>query len=153
MVNGVLEAKSKVCSYGGCGINEPQPISNFWINNARKDGYNSSCKFCVNLLVSKRPKKVITQKQLDDRKAYNLNRNFKMTPQDYKDLLEKQGNRCSICPRTQCTTGRSFAVDHNHLTGKIRGLLCAHCNTALGLLRVDGGTSILSRALEYCLKT
>jgi hypothetical protein len=45
-------------------------------------------------------------------------------------LLASQDGRCAIC-RSACGTGRRLAVDHDHATGRIRGLLCFRCNTSL----------------------
>jgi hypothetical protein len=45
-------------------------------------------------------------------------------------MLARQNEQCAICHR-QCGTGRRLAVDHDHQTGRIRGLLCFRCNTAL----------------------
>lgn len=60
------------------------------------------------------------------------------TPEMYAELREKQGGVCAICKRTNKTT-RQLAVDHDHTTGKIRGLLCQRCNTFLGQIedRID----------------
>ena len=48
----------------------------------------------------------------------------------YAEMLASQQNRCAIC-REQCGTGRRLAVDHDHSSGRIRGLLCFRCNTSL----------------------
>jgi hypothetical protein len=49
---------------------------------------------------------------------------------EYAALMERQKGRCAIC-RSQCATGRRLAVDHDHQTGRVRGLLCFRCNTTL----------------------
>lgn len=46
----------------------------------------------------------------------------------YNSLLEKQDNRCAVCLREASSFPKNLAVDHNHITGEIRGLLCAYCN-------------------------
>lgn len=75
-------------------------------------------------------------------KEYALQRKFKITLADYEQLQASQDNVCAICGCPEAiilATGKrkSLAVDHDHKTGKIRGLLCSLCNTALGLLRED----------------
>ncbi len=55
----------------------------------------------------------------------------------YNELLEEQGGKCAIC-EGDCSTGRNLAVDHDHKTGKARGLLCAECNTALARVEIPG---------------
>ena len=57
-----------------------------------------------------------------------------ITPEEYDELLAKQEGKCAICGRGQDDLPRRLAVDHNHTTGKVRGLLCDNCNTAVGLL-------------------
>ena len=63
-------------------------------------------------------------------------------------MLEAQGHKCAICSSTDKGKGKQFfCVDHCHTTGKVRGLLCAPCNKALGQL---GDTEeALQRALDY----
>jgi len=48
----------------------------------------------------------------------------------YAIMLANQGGSCAIC-REACDTGRRLAVDHDHSSGRIRGLLCFRCNTSL----------------------
>lgn len=65
-------------------------------------------------------------------------------------ILLRQGNRCGICKRDRDDLERDFFVDHDHETGKVRGLLCIPCNTGLGLLgdSIDG----LLNGLDYLRK-
>ena len=53
-----------------------------------------------------------------------------MSEKEYADMLANQEGSCAIC-REQCDTGRRLAVDHEHSSGRIRGLLCFRCNTSL----------------------
>ena len=69
-------------------------------------------------------------------KDYQLKHRFGISLETYNEMLHKQNNSCKIC-KTTCKTGKMLAVDHNHQTGNIRGLLCAYCNRALGLLHDD----------------
>lgn len=55
---------------------------------------------------------------------------YNLSAEQYKDLLEKQNNKCAICPETG-----KLEIDHDHITGKVRGLLCGRCNRAIGLFR------------------
>lgn len=54
---------------------------------------------------------------------------------NYNLLLLQQNGKCSICARHQSEFNRALCVDHNHKTGKVRGLLCNMCNQAYGLLK------------------
>lgn len=73
---------------------------------------------------------------------------FGITAEEYAQLLKKQKGRCAIC-RTKPTNVR-LAVDHNHKTKIVRGLLCGKCNMALGLL--NDNTKILEKAIEYLIR-
>ena len=53
-----------------------------------------------------------------------------ISPSQYASLLTRQDGQCAICTR-KCATGRRLAADHDHQTGRVRGLLCFRCNTAL----------------------
>lgn len=77
-----------------------------------------------------------------------LRRRYGITQDDYERMLEEQGGACAICrATTSLRNGKPFPfhVDHDHETGKVRGLLCGPCNKALGLL----GESNLAVALAY----
>lgn len=59
-----------------------------------------------------------------------------VTEAQYRDFYHKQSGKCGICQRRMYSKRyKRFAVDHCHTTGRIRGLLCGNCNTAIGLLR------------------
>lgn len=65
-------------------------------------------------------------------------------------MAKDQEYRCAICRRTEEETKRMFHADHNHETGKLRGLLCSDCNTGIGLLREN--EEVLTAAIEYLRK-
>ena len=62
-------------------------------------------------------------------------RRFGLSIEDYDTIHRAQGGVCAICRRPQ--RGKRLAVDHDHETGRVRGLLCASCNTGLGHFRDD----------------
>lgn len=63
-------------------------------------------------------------------------------------MLADQGGLCAICRQPERTArNQVLAVDHDHSTGEVRGLLCSHCNRAVGLLADDPARLI--RALAY----
>lgn len=76
----------------------------------------------------------------------HLHRVFGMTSAEYDAMSEAQGGTCAIC-QAPCHTGRRLAVDHDHQTGRVRGLLCGRCNRGLGLFfdRPD----LMRRAADY----
>lgn len=73
---------------------------------------------------------------------------YNITPEDYEVMLDQQGGVCFVCKRDN--KGRNLHVDHCHDTGMIRGLLCHHCNVALGHMQDD---PILIRKLADYLET
>jgi 5-methylcytosine-specific restriction endonuclease McrA len=58
-------------------------------------------------------------------------RRFGLTPQEYDDMAARQNHSCAVCGEKDT---KALAVDHDHDTGRVRGLLCGKCNTALGLM-------------------
>ena len=60
-----------------------------------------------------------------------LQRKYGIGVDKYNSLLAEQSGVCAIC-KTECVSGKKLAVDHNHDTGEVRGLLCCKCNRGLG---------------------
>ena len=77
----------------------------------------------------------------------NLSKTFGMTLQEYNHILAYQGGRCGICQCLPEEETRKFAVDHCHVTGKIRGILCRGCNVGIGNLKDD--VEVVQAALAY----
>lgn len=80
------------------------------------------------------------------RRSSRLTALYGVTAEQYDAVLERQNGVCAICKNTT-TDGRRLAVDHCHYTGKIRGLLCFHCNTAIG--RLGDTAEKVARAVKY----
>jgi hypothetical protein len=76
----------------------------------------------------------------------DLKKKFSLTLEEYDDILQNQGGGCAICGGVD-KGGRSLAVDHNHITGEIRGLLCTNCNRAVE--RLDNVENWCVKALTY----
>jgi hypothetical protein len=69
---------------------------------------------------------------------------YGITPALYASLLEEQGGRCGICRSDKSgKKSQRFAVDHDHDTGEIRGLLCISCNSHLGWYEPHGTKAIV----------
>jgi Autographiviridae endonuclease VII len=66
----------------------------------------------------------------------NLFRKYGMSLRDYEEKFKRQDGRCAICSKEEI--GRMLSVDHDHATGRVRGLLCTRCNLALGLIEDKG---------------
>jgi hypothetical protein len=82
----------------------------------------------------------------ENRRPQNLKKKYGITDDDYDTLLASQGGRCAICSKTIGENGRLLAVDHNHITGMVRGLLCRACNLGIGQMEKLG---FLDKALAY----
>ena len=76
-------------------------------------------------------------------------RKYKLTYCDYKNMLNNQENKCAICKKRSQNVGR-LHVDHSHVTGKNRGLLCVSCNTVL--VKFHDSITDLQQAILYLQK-
>ena len=65
-------------------------------------------------------------------RKYDLKSKYGITHEDYARMLEDQNGLCGICARTEILSHKTLAVDHDHKTGRVRGLLCHMCNRSLG---------------------
>jgi hypothetical protein len=79
----------------------------------------------------------------EQRRESRLKATYGITLDDFERMREAQGGRCAICG----TSPDRLVVDHCHESGKVRGLLCAHCNISLGFMRDD--PSAARKASEY----
>lgn len=137
---------TKVC--GLCGVDKP--LAEFYSVKAyrgRDPRQGWACKLCF-LAYKNQYKSTPAQ----DRKA-QLKYKYGLTIEEYTALLLRQGGRCAICnsASTKRTRSAYFAVDHNHETGKVRGLLCNNCNIGIGAL--EDSVTYLMNAVQYLEKT
>lgn len=81
----------------------------------------------------------------------HLRRNYKIDEIEFNRLSAEQGGHCAICQKPETKTrgheGRRLSVDHNHVTGDVRGLLCGNCNEGIGYFGDD--IEILRKAIAY----
>lgn len=111
------------------------------------------CRLCGKIFTPKAPSELYCSDFCKDygvTEAY-YKRNYGMTLKEYLDLAEKQHFVCAICGKENFAMGANHTggllVDHDHKTGRVRGLLCHNCNRALGLFHDD--TKTISKAIEY----
>lgn len=76
-----------------------------------------------------------------------LKRKYGMTLEQYDEMLAAQGGVCAICGGPHVGTGGRYHVDHDHDTGKVRGLLCGPCNTGLGQFK--DSSLVMEKAMAY----
>lgn len=151
-----------------CRCQQYKPKTDFYIRSDKKRGYHYKCKKCekayaatphAKALLKKRCKKY-NDKLRDEnpKKYYKRSRQsrlyrYGLTENDYQDLLKKQNGVCAICGRESNGRKSKFDdtiklhVDHDHATGKVRGLLCTKCNMAIG--GFDENISIIKKAIQY----
>jgi hypothetical protein len=130
------------------------PRKNFYSSTFSKDGLTSWCIFCKRIdgkLRAQKERKKPENK--NKRRNSDLKCKFNITLECYNQLLEKQNGTCAICKQPETTFDkragkiRALAVDHNHSTNKIRGLLCCKHNHGIGLFNDD--PSLLEKAANY----
>lgn len=119
-----------------------KPVNEFYKNKSYTCGYASKCKDC-----SRSHQRSYQKHKSEDVISYQLNRKYGIDSEVYKQMLDEQQGRCRICNTHQDDLTRRLAVDHCHETGKVRGLLCAPCNTALGNFKDN--TELLNNAINY----
>lgn len=81
------------------------------------------------------------------RRIKHLKEEYNMTLEDFDKMVNSHENSCAICHKHQSQLNKLLSIDHDHSTGKIRGLLCFDCNVGIGKLGDD--IQILKSAIEY----
>jgi len=132
--------------------------------------YRSYCKPCASKQAgnyNKKHRDRIAKRQFEHRKKnpekYKIKdresqlKKYGLTLSDFNKKIELQKGVCAICGKPSIAKNqygaRVLDVDHNHLNQQVRGLLCARCNTAIGLLDVDiFGVLNLEMAINYINK-
>ncbi len=88
------------------------------------------CKECKREAKARHSKAQAEHISIRNRRNH-LRRTFGITVEQYEEMVNGQGGECRICHKTPKEKQR-LHIDHDHETGRIRGLLCFNCNTALG---------------------
>jgi len=107
---------------------------------------------------AKTPKRLEWQKNLQNSTHFKTKNNlrkmknkFGMTPSDYEVMLNSQNGCCAICGKhhTEFNVKNKtrLCIEHNHQTGKIRGLVCVKCNSVIGF--ANDNIQVLENAIEY----
>jgi hypothetical protein len=164
MGSNVTEAV-KACS----DCEQVKPLADFPPDRRRKDSKATKCRPCARKVAEayyqKYPEAEARRRLLNAQHGsdwYQRNRTaqilrmkwtriatrYGMTRQEYLDLLSSQGGACALCGSKDPGRGDGhFAVDHNHATGRIRGLLCQRCNCGIGFFADD--VELMRRAAAY----
>jgi protein-arginine kinase activator protein McsA len=141
----------KICSR----CHTEQPVDQFYPSSyIRKDGtrnLSSWCKTCTKqesaAYQKENPGKV---REWGWRK--HIRQKYGLTADLYQKMFAEQNGVCAICGESETHTYRSkevgyLAIDHDHVTGKVRQLLCFNCNTGLG--RFNDDPELLKAAIKY----
>lgn len=115
--------------------NNPEKVKKHRANYYEK--HKEKVRAYASSWVKKNPRKLLRAQ---------LRRQYGLPLEEYDSMVLSQEGRCKIC-NSQMTRLREPCVDHDHVTGKVRGLLCLNCNVAIGLFLEDG--HILLRAMAY----
>lgn len=112
-----------------CGVDVPT-----------KPGY----PVCADCKIDKRDR--VKEKQKEERRRF---RKYGISEEHYHEMIQAQNQKCAIC-NTDKPTLKGWQIDHCHSTGKVRGILCHHCNTAIGQFK-DNIDHLLN-AIDYLRK-
>jgi transposase len=137
-----LEAKMvKICTK----CKKEKEIDEFVKDKNSSDGRGKTCKTCYNKIYKEwyhSKSNAIKKKQYQDKmdkiakrvslRKSQLKKSYGMTLEEFEKIQVEQDNLCSICGQHRENFSKNFSVDHDHSTGKNRGLLCNTCNTLLG---------------------
>jgi len=124
------------------GCSTEKDASSFWKSQ-------SLCIECTKERQSNRWKSRSPQKRLEQHLKYK----YGITHKEFTKAWNKQDGKCSICDKelpdlmTYDNRRRGYAIDHNHETGKFRGILCTKCNSLLGM--AEDSARILAKAIGY----
>ena len=157
-----IKMKTKICN----NCNKEKLLSEFPVKRKFPLRYQAKCKECFKELYKNtdryRQYRRKYESQLKQNKkeyklrmkrsnyyslAKKLNCSVEHIMEIYNNLFNEQQGYCAICGIHQSEKTKAFALDHNHETNQIRGLLCNKCNLAIGLL--DDSEGVCLNAVEY----
>ncbi len=141
-----MDIETKTCTM--CGVEKP-------LTDFRSRGGNmthllkSRCNTCLfkdhRRWIESNPERVREYRQKDSWTLAKRCARRGITPEQLIDRYERQEECCAICKEDIEIV--ESAIDHNHITGEFRGVLCKQCNRALGMFK--DSSQILKNAIEY----
>lgn len=159
---------SKTCNK----CNQLKEDSEFYVQKNSPDGLRYSCKVCSRTRglnyyysnsdkFSERYKKMTSEQKIkrkvsskiwyesnsDKVKANHYKKKFGISLEEYNEMYSSQGGVCAICSLKE---DKQLAVDHDHITGKVRGLLCFRCNSSIG--KFEDSSELLRKAANYLMR-
>lgn len=146
-----MTEEARVCTK--CG--EKKPTSEFYRHKHSKSGFYSVCTKCTLKHQNKyyckhdqQRKEYANQYRSNHRDTilkYNRDKRFKkygLTKDQFLEILDRQNNLCAICHKKP-----PVDIDHDHRTGRVRGILCRRCNAAIGVF--DDSIDLLRNSISY----
>ena len=151
-----MKPAEKLCP--DCKVNKP--VASFGPHKATKDRLQWSCRECATRRRSESRKRNIERhhevqrawrrRNVEKRQLYDLRqiaKRFGIEKAQYFAMVLAQNGVCRICGKHESITGRRLSVDHDHTSGRVRGLLCSNCNLGIGYFYDD--PELLRRAAQY----
>jgi hypothetical protein len=111
-------------------------LGEFGSNRSARDGRTAYCRPCHNEVGKETAKRLY-----GSTREYHLRRRYGITVAEVDAMIEDQGGFCATC------SGEPQHVDHDHDTGRVRGVLCSNCNQALGNVRDN--PEVLQNLIDY----
>lgn len=128
--------------------NIEKDINEFAKSSDRTRGFRQPCKEC--LQKKRRDGRKENPKWYEINKKGKLRRKYGITLDEFKEMKIIQNNQCGICGVSfdEAEFNKNFPnVDHNHETGKTRGILCTQCNSGMGFF--NDNIELLEKAINY----
>ena len=123
---------------------QTKDISQFYGDKSKNSGRNYECKECTKARVK-------ATRDPERSRDLHYRRNYGITLADFNRMVLAQGSKCACCGTSEPRGKHNqWCVDHDHVTGTVRELLCKDCNIVLGL--VEDSPQHLHRLSEYVLK-
>ena len=133
----------KIVTCGRCGENKIE--KEFGLDATRPSGRGPYCKECKAKYIKDWRKRNAARIRVKTREDHLKNK-YGITTQEFTEILSSQNGRCAICLNLLIVE-RNICVDHDHVTGAVRGILCRTCNTGIG--QFEDRCDLLERAIGY----
>jgi hypothetical protein len=120
------------------------------ISNVDPETRTGDCAHCGRVRVVYKKTKdrwVCGPAKMAQKRKDEIKRKFGITCKEYDAMYERQGGKCATCGLHQSKQKKRMNVDHDHKTGRVRGLLCHNCNVVLGL--VNDNPKTMQKMLHY----
>ena len=123
-----IDMKSKQCNV--CG--KYKQLIEFTKDKRAKEGRTNRCKDCTNKYIKNR--KSCDYRTNTEKAKSAIKKKYGLTPKLYDEIMNQAGDTCPLCKNKYTKSARhKKVIEHCHDSGRIRGVCCARCNTAMGM--------------------